>query len=386
MKQANTILSGYGTTVFEAMSRLAIEHQSINLGQGFPDEDGPEDVRQAAADALMEGPNQYPPMLGIPELRQAVAAHGQHHYGLDVDWQTEVMVASGATEVLTGCMLGLIEPGDEVVLIEPLYDCYLPIIRRAGGVPKMVRIEPPDWTLPREALRAAFTAKTKLILLNNPMNPAAKVFTHDELTFIAELVGAHDAYAVCDEVYEHITFDGRGHTPLITLPGMRDRAIKIGSAGKTFSLTGWKVGYATAAPEVLAPIAKAHQFVTFTTPPNLQKAVAYGLGKDDAYFQNLSYEMQTKRDRFAAGLSRLGFRVIDCQGTYFMFADFRPLGFKGDDEDFCQHITTEAGVTAVPVNAFYLENGPKHFVRFCFSKKDEVLDAAICRLEKHFKG
>ena len=386
MKQANNILSGYGTTVFEVMSRLAIEHQSINLGQGFPDEDGPEDVRQLAADALMAGPNQYPPMLGIPELRQAVAAHGQHHYGLDVDWQTEVMVASGATEVLTGCMLGLIEPGDEVVLIEPLYDCYLPIIRRAGGVPKMVRIEPPDWTLPREALAAAFSGKTKLILLNNPMNPAAKVFTDDELSFIAELVIAHDAYAVCDEVYEHIAFDGRGHTPLMTLPGMRDRAIKIGSAGKTFSLTGWKVGYATATPEVLAPIAKAHQFVTFTTPPNLQKAVAYGLGKDDAYFQGLSDEMQAKRDRFAVGLNKLGFGVIDCQGTYFMFADFRPLGFDGDDVAFCQHITTEAGVTAVPVSAFYLENGPKHFVRFCFSKKNEVLDAAIDRLEKHFKG
>ena len=386
MKQANNILSGYGTTVFEVMSRLAIEHQSINLGQGFPDEDGPEDVRQLAADALMAGPNQYPPMLGIPELRQAVAAHGQHHYGLDVDWQTEVMVASGATEVLTGCMLGLIEPGDEVVLIEPLYDCYLPIIRRAGGVPKMVRIEPPDWTLPREALAAAFSGKTKLILLNNPMNPAAKVFTNDELSFIAELVIAHDAYAVCDEVYEHIAFDGRGHTPLMTLPGMRDRAIKIGSAGKTFSLTGWKVGYATAAPEVLAPVAKAHQFVTFTTPPNLQKAVAYGLGKDDAYFQGLSDEMQAKRDRFAVGLNKLGFGVIDCQGTYFMFADFRPLGFDGDDVAFCQHITTEAGVTAVPVSAFYLENGPKHFVRFCFSKKNEVLDAAIDRLEKHFKG
>ncbi|MDD9903119.1 MAG: aminotransferase [Rhodospirillaceae bacterium] len=386
MKQANNILSGYGTTVFEVMSRLAIEHQSINLGQGFPDEDGPEDVRQVAADALMAGPNQYPPMLGIPELRQAVAAHGQHHYGLDVDWQTEVMVASGATEVLTGCMLGLIEPGDEVVLIEPLYDCYLPIIRRAGGVPKMVRIEPPDWTLPREALAAAFSDKTKLILLNNPMNPAAKVFTDDELSFIAELVIAHDVYAVCDEVYEHIAFDGRGHTPLMTLPGMRDRAIKIGSAGKTFSLTGWKVGYATAAPEVLAPIAKAHQFVTFTTPPNLQKAVAYGLGKDDAYFQGLSDEMQAKRDRFAVGLNKLGFGVIDCQGTYFMFADFRPLGFDGDDVAFCEHITTEAGVTAVPVSAFYLEDGPKHFVRFCFSKKNEVLDAAIDRLEKHFKG
>lgn len=386
MKQGNSILSGYGTTVFEVMSRLAIEHQSINLGQGFPDEDGPEDVRQAAADALMEGPNQYPPMLGIPELRQAVAAHGKHHYGLDVDWQTEVMVASGATEVLTGCMLGLIEPGDEVVLIEPLYDCYLPIIRRAGGVPKMVRIEPPDWTLPRDALAAAFSDKTKQILLNNPMNPAAKVFTDEELAFIAELVIAHDAYAVCDEVYEHIAFDGRGHTPLMSLPGMRERAVKVGSAGKTFSLTGWKVGYATAAPDLLTPIAKAHQFVTFTTPPNLQKAVAYGLGKDDSYFQGLSDEMQAKRDRFAAGLNRLGFGVIDCQGTYFMFADFRPLGFDGDDEAFCRHITTEAGVTAVPVSAFYLENGPKHFVRFCFSKKEEVLDAAIDRLEKHFKG
>lgn len=386
MKQANTILSGYGTTVFEVMSRLAMEHKSINLGQGFPDEDGPMDVRQAAADALMEGPNQYPPMLGIPELRQAVAAHGKHHYDIDADWQTEVMVASGATEVLTGCMFGLIEPGDEVVLIEPLYDCYLPIIRRAGGVPKMVRIEPPDWTLPRDALRAAFSDKTKLILLNNPMNPAAKVFTDDELNFIAELVIEHDVYAVCDEVYEHIAFDGRGHTPLMTLPGMRERSIKIGSAGKTFSLTGWKVGYATAAPELLAPIAKAHQFVTFTTPPNLQKGVAYGLGKDDAYFQGLSDEMQAKRDRFALGLNRVGFDVIDCQGTYFMFADFRPLGFEGDDVAFCQHITTEAGVTAVPVSAFYLESGPKHFVRFCFSKKDAVLDAAIERLEKHFKG
>jgi len=386
VKQANSILSSYGTTVFEVMSRLAIEHDSINLGQGFPDEDGPVDVRQAAADALIAGPNQYPPMMGIPELREAVALHSKRHYDLDVDWQTEVMVASGATEVLTSCILGLIDPGDEVVLIEPLYDCYLPIIRRAGGVPKMVRIEPPGWVLPRDTLAMAFSQNTKLVLLNNPMNPAAKVFTDDELAFIADLAIAHDAYVVCDEVYEHIAFDGRGHTPLISLPGMRDRAIKIGSAGKTFSLTGWKVGYATAAPEVLAPIAKAHQFVTFTTPPNLQKAVAYGLGKDDAYFKGLSDEMQSKRDRIAAGLNKLGFGVIDCQGTYFMFADIRPLGFDGDDEEFCRHITTEAGVTAVPVSAFYLENGPKYFVRFCFSKKIEVLDAAIDRLQLHFKG
>ena len=216
------------------------------------------------------------------------------------------------------------------------------------------------------------------------MNPAAKVFSDEELAFIAALVIKHDAYAICDEVYEHIAFDGRGHTPLISLPGMRERAVRIGSAGKTFSLTGWKVGYATAAPALLAPIAKAHQFVTFTTPPNLQKAVAYGLGKDDAYFRGLSDGMQAKRDRFAAGLSRLGFEVIDCQGTYFITADFRPLGFDGDDEAFCRHITTEAGVTAVPVSAFYVENGPKHFVRFCFCKKNEVLDAAIDRLESFF--
>lgn len=377
-------MSGYGTSVFEVMSRLAIEHNSINLGQGFPDEDGPLDVRQAAADALMTGLNQYPPMLGIPELRQAVARHAKRFYGLDVDWQREVMIGSGATEVLNDCMLGLIEPGDEVVVIEPTYDCYLPIIRRAGGVPKRVRVTPPDWTLPRADLEAAFSERTKLVLLNNPHNPAAKVYSEDDLAFIAGLVVRHDALAVCDEVYEHIVFDGRRHRPLIGFPGMRDRCVRIGSAGKTFSLTGWKVGYATACPELLAPIAKTHQFVTFTTAPNLQAAVAYGLGKDDDYFQGLSDEMRAKRDRFAAGLARLGFGVIDCEGTYFVTADIRPLGFDGDDVAFCRHITVAAKVTAVPVSAFYMTDGPEHFVRFCFSKKEAILDEAIARLEKLF--
>ena len=384
VKAANSIISSYGTTVFEVMSRLAIEHESITLGQGFPDEDGPADVRQVAADALMSGPNQYPPMMGVPELRQAVAAHASRHYGFSVDWQSEVMVGSGATEVLTDCMMGLIEPGDEVVVIEPLYDCYMPIIRRAGAVVKRIRVTPPDWALPRAELEAAFSDKTKLILLNNPQNPAAKMFSDDELAFIAQLVQRHDAYAICDEVYEHIVFDGRRHTPLITLPGMRERCVKIGSAGKTFSLTGWKVGYATAAPELLAPIAKAHQFVTFTTPPNLQNAVAFGLAKDDAYFSDLGAGMQAKRDRFAAGLARIGFGVIDCQGTYFITADIAPLGFDGDDTAFCRHITINAGVTAVPVSAFYLEGGPTHFVRFCFAKREAVLDEAIARLEKSF--
>lgn len=269
MKPANSILSSYGVTVFETMSRLAIETGAINLGQGFPDDNGPEALRQLAADAVMEGPNQYPPMLGIPELRQAVAAHNKRFYGLDVDWQTEVMVTSGATEALADCLLALIEPGDEVVLIEPLYDSYLPMVRRAGGIPKLVRVAPPEWELPRDALAAAFSDKTKLILFNSPQNPAAKVYALDELQFIADLVEKYDAYAVCDEVYEHIVFDGAGHIPLMTLPGMRERCVRIGSAGKTFSMTAWKVGYMTAPAHLLGAIAKAHQFVTFTTPTNL---------------------------------------------------------------------------------------------------------------------
>jgi aspartate/methionine/tyrosine aminotransferase len=386
MKQGNSILGGYADTIFEQMSALARQHQSVNLGQGFPDDPGPEDVRRAAADYLMTGHNQYPPMLGIPELRQAVAAHNKRFYGIDVDWQREVMVTSGATEALGDCLFGLIEPGDEVVLLEPLYDSYVPIVRRAGGVPKFVRLEPPDWELPREELAAAFGPKTKLLLLNTPMNPAAKVFTPEELAFIAGLCVEHDVFAVCDEVYEHITFDGRRHVPLMTFPGMRERTARIGSSGKTFSVTGWKVGYITAAPGVLKPILKSHQFVTFTTPPNLQWGTAHGLRKDDAYFAGLARDLQIKRDRLATGLRDIGFDVMDAQGTYFITTDFRSLGFNGSDEDFCRHITVEAGVTAVPLSAFYQGDGaPRHFARFCFCKHDATLDAAIERLAKHFR-
>ncbi len=384
MKPANSVLSSYGTTVFEVMSRLAIEHEAINLGQGFPDDNGPDDVRARAAEALEEGPNQYPPMLGVPELREAVAEHNRRFYGIDVDWRREVMVTSGATEALAASLFGLIEPGDEVVLIEPLYDSYLPIVRRAGGVARLVRVEPPDWKLPAEALAEAFSERTKLVLLNSPMNPAAKVFDRDELTFLADLIAAHDAYAICDEVYEHLVFDGAEHVPLMTLPGMRERCVRIGSAGKTFSLTGWKVGYVTAVPELLSPLAKAHQFLTFTTPPNLQRAVAYGLRKGDEYFRELTRELEAKRDRFAAGLEGIGFSVLGCAGTYFITADFRPLGFNGDDVAFCRHITTEARVAAVPISAFYVDDPPRHFARFCFCKQDAVLDEAIARLARHF--
>lgn len=384
MKPANKVLSGYGTTVFEVMSRLAAEHGAVNLGQGFPDRDGPADILERASEALIRGPNQYPPMLGLPDLRRAVAEHNKHFYDIDVDWQTQVLITSGATEALADCLFALIEPGDEVILIEPLYDSYLPIVRRAGGIPRLVRLEPPDWRLPEADLRAAFSERTKLLLLNNPHNPAAKVFSEAELSLLAELVIAHDAYALCDEVYEHIVFDGHRHRPLMTFPGMTERCLRIGSAGKSFSLTGWKVGYVTAPAALLGPVMKAHQFITFTTPPNLQEAVAFGLRKDDAYFAELSAEMQTKRDRISAGLVAAGFSLLDCKGTYFVTADFTPLGFKGTDEEFCAFITREARVTAVPVSAFYPNDAANNFIRFCFCKEDEVLDEATDRLQRFF--
>jgi aspartate/methionine/tyrosine aminotransferase len=380
VKTTNPVYTGLPMTVFEVMSRLAIEHGAINLGQGFPDVDGPEDVKRMAAEELTSGLNQYPPMMGVAELRQAVAAANARFYGIDIDWRSEVLVTSGATEALSDCMAGLIEPGDEVVLIEPLYDCYLPLVRRAGATPRLVRLTPPDWRLDADALAAAFGPRTKAILLNDPMNPAAKVFSDDELALIAELVVSHDAYAICDEVYEHIVFDGRRHRPLMSLPGMRERALSIGSAGKTFSLTGWKVGYVTAAPRLLDPVTKAHQFTTFATPPNLQKAVAYGLGKGDDYYQSLSGDLEKKRDRFAAGLAGLGFGVVPCAGTYFITADIAPLGLATDDVSLCRTMTVEAGVTAVPMSAFYDAQGPSNFVRFCFSKRDEVLDEAVARM------
>ncbi len=383
-KGGNSLFSGMPVTIFEVMSRLAAEHGAVNLGQGFPEGMEPAWVLDAAARATREGPHQYPSMMGIPDLRQAVAEHNKRFYGLDVDWQSEVMVTSGATEALADCLFGLIEPGDEVVLIEPLYDSYLPIVKRAGGVPKLVRIAPPDWALPREALRAAFSPRTKLLVLNSPTNPAGKVYDSDELALIAGLLEEFDAYAVCDEVYEHLTFDGRRHVPLMTLPGMRNRCVRIGSAGKTFSVTGWKVGYVTACPELLQPIAKAHQFLTFTTPPGLQAAVAFGLRQPDSYFDGLAADMQARRDRLVAGLREVGFAVLDCAGTYFVTTDIRALGFNGPDAEFCRTITTRAGVAAVPVSAFYQAGDVTHFVRFCFAKREEALDEAIARLKRFF--
>jgi aspartate/methionine/tyrosine aminotransferase len=384
MKPANRILAEYGTTIFEVMSRLARDHDAINLGQGFPEDPGPADVLERAVAALQSGSNQYPPMLGLPELRQAVAAHDRRFYGIAADWQSQVMVTSGATEALAVALIALIDPGDEVVVVEPAYDTYIPVIRLAGGVAKPVRLAPPDWRLPEAELRRAFSPRTKAIIFNSPMNPTGKLFSRPELDLIADLCRAHDCYAVCDEVYEHLVFDSAQHIPLITLPGMAERAIRVASAGKTFSLTGWKVGYITASAQLVERMGRAHQFLVFTTPPNLQSAVAYGLGKSDAYFSGLAQDMQKKRDHLAGGLARAGLEVLPCAGTYFLSVDIRSVGFNGDDEAFCRHITAEARVAAIPVSAFYSADAPRHYARFCFAKHDATLDLAVERLTHLF--
>ncbi len=392
MKNGNSLLSAIPTTIFTVMSALAVRHDAINLGQGFPDTEGPADIVQAAADALLDQANQYPPLAGLPVLRQAVADANRRFYGLEIDPLSEVVVTSGATEALAASLTALIDPGDEIVLIEPLYDTYLPVVRLLGGVPRLVRLREPahgganpeenDWILPRDELAAAFGPRTKAILLNTPMNPTGRVFSREELGFIADLLVQHDAYAVCDEVYEHLAFAPAVHVPLMTLPGMRERCLRIGSAGKSFSLTGWKVGYVTASAPLAALVAKAHQNLTFTTPPNLQRAVAMGLSRDRDYFVELSSSLAARRDLLSEGLRRIGFAVLPCSGSYFVIADFRPLGFAGDAMAFCRHITEHARVAAIPVSAFYDgADPPGHLVRFAFCKRETVLREALARLK-----
>jgi N-succinyldiaminopimelate aminotransferase len=376
----NPIFADLPTTVFEVMSRLARETGAINLGQGFPDDPGPEDVRRKAAEAVVDGWNQYPPMMGIPELRQAVAAHYARHQGLDLDWEREVMVTSGATEALAGALMALLEPGDEVVLFQPMYDAYLPLVRRAGGVPKLVRLQPPSWRFTEEMLEEAFSDRTRVVLFNNPLNPSGSVAPPEDLELLARFCSRHDAVALCDEVWEHVVFDGHAHASMLAVPGMRERCVKIGSAGKIFSLTGWKVGFVCAAPELMRVLAKAHQFITFTTPPNLQTAVAYGLGKDDAHFAGMRADLQRSRDRFTAGLRERGFTVLPSAGTYFLTVDLAPLG-ETDDVAFCERLVREHGVAAIPVSAFYAQDAIRSVVRFCFAKRDAVLDGALARLE-----
>jgi N-succinyldiaminopimelate aminotransferase len=377
---ANALYRALPTTIFTVMSGLAREHGAINLGQGFPDEPGPRAIRERAALETLEGDNQYPPSAGIPELREAVAAHYARTQGLDLDWRSEITVTSGATEALAACFLGLIEPGDEVVLFQPLYDSYAPMVRRAGGVPRLARLEPPHWRFDRAMLEAAFTERTRLVVLNNPLNPTATVCPEEDLALLAEFCVRHDAVAVCDEVWEPVIMDGRTHRPLIAFPGMRERTVKIGSAGKMFALTGWKIGFLCAAPALTGLVAKAHQFLCFTTPPNLQAAVAWGLGHSDAWFDAMPRAMSAARDRLSDALRREGFAVLESQGTYFLNVDLAASGVREDDRAFCFRSVKEAGVAAIPVSAFYEERPVTTIVRLCFAKRDETLDEGARRL------
>jgi aspartate/methionine/tyrosine aminotransferase len=379
---ANVTFSQVRTSIFEIMSGLARERNALNLGQGFPEGLEPAELIEAAVKAVREGPHQYPPMMGLPALRKAVADNARRFFGLDADWEREVMVTSGATEALADCFFALLNPGDEVIVFEPVYDSYAPIIRRAGAIPVPVKLAPSDWRLPLEVLRAAITPRTRALVVNTPMNPIGKVFDAEELRFIADLMLEHDLLAICDEVYEHLVFEGARHQSLFGIAEIRDRVVRIGSAGKTFSVTGWKVGYIMADANLLGPIARAHQFVTFTTPPALQAAVAAGLNMPDGYFAGLKQALQTRRDFLTGGLNHLGFAVRPSQATYFAVADFTALDRDGDDLAFCRRMVEEAGVAAIPLSAFYENRDLRGHVRFCFAKQQGTLESALEKLAR----
>ncbi len=372
-------LDGLGTTVFAEMSALALATGAVNLGQGFPDTDGPSEIAEAAIAAIRAGANQYPPGPGIPDLRLAIAEHQQRFYGLTVDPATEVVVTTGATEAVAAALLGLVDPGDEVVALEPFYDSYTACIQMAGGVRVPVTLRAPDFRLDVDRLRAAVTARTRLILLNSPHNPTGAVLTRDELAAVAALAVERDLVVVTDEVYEHMTYDVP-HLPLATFPGMAERTLTISSAGKTFSFTGWKVGWASGPAHLVRALMGAKQFLTYVSGAPFQPAVAVGLRLPDAFFASVRSGLRAKRDRLCDGLRSVGFEVHEPAGTYFVTADVRPLGFT-DGLEFCRELPHRAGVVAIPHQVFYddVEAG-RPLVRFAFCKRDEVLDEAVTRL------
>ncbi|MFG3164468.1 pyridoxal phosphate-dependent aminotransferase [Streptomyces sp. NPDC048232] len=384
----NRRLAEFGTTIFAEMSALAVRTGAINLGQGFPDTDGPEEVREAAVRALRDGHgNQYPPGPGVPELRAAVAGHQQRRYGLSFDPDTEVLVTAGATEAIAASLLALLEPGDEVIALEPYYDSYAACIAMAGGtrVPVTLRPHTGDegavFRLDLDELRDAVTDRTRLLLLNTPHNPTGTVLNRAELAAIAELAVERDLLVVTDEVYEHLVFDTAEHIPLATFPGMRERTVTIGSAGKTFSFTGWKVGWVTAAPALVTAVRSAKQYLTYVASGPFQYAVAEALAMPESYFTAYREDMRAKRDLLAAGLAEAGFGVFQPAGTYFVTTDIRPLG-ESDGFAFCRSLPERAGVVAVPNAVFYdhREAGAP-YVRFAFCKRIPVLEEAVGRLK-----
>jgi aspartate/methionine/tyrosine aminotransferase len=377
----NPIYEQMQTSVFARMSALAARHGAVNLGQGFPDFGWPEEILDKAADAVRHGSNQYAPSLGLPALREAIAAHYSRQFGEQLT-ADHVCVTSGATEALGAAILATIAPGDEVIIFTPAYDSYAPMIRRGGGVPREVALMPPQWRIERAAIEAALSPKTRAIILNNPHNPTGRLFSDAELDIVAEIARDHDLFVIGDEVWEHLLLDGQAFRPMASLPGMADRVIKVGSAGKIFSLTGWKVGWIVAAPELAAITARAHQFLTFSTAPNLQTAVAFGMDEGDAWLQPMRDRFARGRDRMTAGLRDAGFTVLDAAATYFLCVDLAASGIALDDESFAAKAVAEAGVAVIPLSPFAEQDPPRHFVRLCFGKQDETIDAGVAAMER----
>jgi N-succinyldiaminopimelate aminotransferase len=410
-------VASFGTTIFSEMSRLAMEHGAVNLGQGFPDFDGPEAVKEAAIAAIRAGHNQYAVGIGQPDLRRAIAAHADRFYGQSFDPEIEITVTSGATEALFAAIMGLVNPGDEVILLEPYYDSYPACVLMAGGLPRYVPLRPPPspalppqqgkgassppsppvaggeggrgdeagWAFDPAELAAAFGPRTRVIMLNTPHNPTGRVFGENELRVIAELCHKWNVVAVSDEVYEHLIFDGLRHVRLATLPGMRERTVTIGSLGKTFSFTGWKIGWSLAPPDLTAAVRRAHQWITFATSTPMQAAAAAALGLDDEFYQSLIASYQSKRDFLVSVLREAGLRVAVPQGTYFVMADFAPLGFDGDDAEFARWLIREIGVVVIPPSVFFSDaHKPlaRNWVRFAFCKKQDTLEMAAHKLRR----
>ena len=370
----------FGETIFAEMSALAVKTGAINLGQGFPDTDGPREIAELAIAAIRDGHNQYPPGLGIKKLRDAISHHQMRFYGLEFDSETEVLVTAGATEAIAASLLAICEQGDEIITFEPYYDSYAASIALAGGVRRVITLNTPDYSFSIDDLEKLITAKTKAILLNSPHNPTGKVFTHNELSQIANLCIEHDLVAICDEVYEHLVFEGQ-HIPLIQYPGMRDRTIQISSAGKTFSFTGWKIGWVCAQPALLDTVRTAKQFLTYVNGAPFQHAIAEALNLPDLYFDNFLEDMRVKRDCLSQGLEKAGLTTFTPQGTYFVTADIESLGYE-DGKQFCLDLPVQCGVVAVPNVVFYDNKDlGSTLIRFAFCKRLDFLEEAVERLQ-----
>ena len=377
----NPLYEQMETSVFERMSLAAAKHGAVNLGQGFPDFGWPGEILEAAAQAVVEGSNQYAPSRGLPALREGVAAHYGRHQGLELS-ADNICVTSGATEALAAAILATVEPGDEVIVMTPAYDAYAPLVRRAGGIVREVALQPPGWRIERSALEAAVGPRTRALIFNNPHNPTGRLFDADELAAVAEVAISNKLVVIADEVWEHILLDGQRFTPIASLAGMTERTFKCGSAGKIFSLTGWKIGWIVASEEMATLAARAHQFLTFASAPNLQAAVAFGMAEGDGWLRPMRDRFSRARDRMTIGLEEAGYAVLPSASTYFLCVDLAASGISLDDESFAKLAVEQAGVAVIPLSTFSDEGELKHMIRLCFAKRDETIDAGVAALAR----